>query len=166
MGPKKEPPHKRRDSVMSLQPVQELWTACPCKTLCKVCDSSRVGSVRFIGLFIYRVSSDLYGLVADEPRCSSLLGLLLACPRGHEAPIIPLELCHCGVLAPFVAARISYLDFTQKKQATQLVLDAQRQRVTLRSGSPLPVVIFLVLFAMAYRNRRSRTPRVTEFFSL
>ena len=49
MGPKKEPPHKRRDSVMSLQPVQQLWTACPCKTLCKVCDSSRVGSVRFIG---------------------------------------------------------------------------------------------------------------------
>ena len=46
--PDKEPPHERRKPMVSLQPIQQLWTACPCK---KICDSLRVGSVRFIGPF-------------------------------------------------------------------------------------------------------------------
>ena len=164
MGPEKKPPHKRRESAVNLQPIQQLWTACSCK---KICDSLRVGSVWFIGPFVDRVSSGLYDLVADEPRCSSLPSWSLACMLSRVY-FYTENACQelCRSFGPIRGCSHFLSQTTQKKQATRLAPDDQRQRATVHSGSPLPVVLFLVLSVMAYRNRQSRTLRVTEFFSL
>ena len=117
MEPDKEPPHERRKSMVSLQPIQQLWTACPCKIFGKVRESLHVGSADWA----IRLRSVLGSLRSYGGRAALLVTpFLVSCLHALGGIVftskIPFELCRRAALAPFVAARISYLESKQKRQ--------------------------------------------------
>jgi len=107
----------RRKSMVSLQPIQQLWTACPCKIFGKVRESLHVGSA----YWAIRLRSVLGSLRSYGGRAALLVTpFLVSCLHALGGilftPTLPLELCRRAASAPFVAARISYLESKQKRQ--------------------------------------------------